>query len=268
MKIKKRIAIIGAGNIGLSIAEGLCSKKVFSEKVIVTRRKNNFSETEKEMFYCLNNNEEALHKAGIVILAVKPKQFDELAKEINKSILENQLIISVITGLTIENISLALPNAKAVVRIMPNTAGQVGQSMSFCSFNPEGEKHKTLVERIFNSIGKTLVIPEAMFDSATVLSGSGIALVLKFIRAYMQAGIQSGFNEKDSLLIAKEVCKGAVELLDHNGTHPEVEIDKVTSPGGCTIDALSELEHRGFTSSLLKAIRMGIEKASSLYTKK
>ena len=122
-----------------------------------------------------------------------------------------------------------------------------------------------LVESIFNGVGQTLLIPESKFAEATVLCGSGTALVLKFIRAYMQASIQQGFSEKDSLKISTQVVKGASMVIQENNNHPESEIDKITTPGGCTIDALIQMEHSRFSSAFLKAVESGISKAKKLY---
>jgi pyrroline-5-carboxylate reductase len=268
MKNKNVIAIIGGGNIGLAIAEGLLTTGIFSGKIIITRKNSDFSEEEKNKFECLKDNKKAVEKAGIVVIAVQPSQFNELALDIKDCIKKEQLIISVVTGLRIEDIATALSEAKAIARVMLNIAIKVGKSMTFVALNSEGKKNQKTIELIFSSVGKIIFAPESKFNAATVLSGSGIALAMKFLRAYMQAGIQNGFNEHDALRIAKEVMKGAITILDKNGNHPESEIDKVTSPGGCTIDALAELEHSGFTSALLKAVRNGTEKAGALYTKK
>lgn len=261
--MQKRIAVLGAGNIGFPIAEGIQASEITNQKVIITRKKATFSKKEKDKFKCLKDNQEAVSYSNIVVLAVQPKQADEVLSEIKDFLSEKHLLISVVSGLGIEQIENLLQKKIPVARAMPNTAIRVCQSMTCLAFSDEGKKHQELVEDIFNRVGTSLLIPENLFTAATVLCGSGSALGLKYIRGYMQACIQHGFNEFEALMIATQVLKGATMMLD--GKHPETEIDKVTTPGGCTIAALTEMEHAGFSSALLKAIEVAVEKAKKLY---
>lgn len=261
-----QIVVLGAGNIGTRIAEGILASRITNKKIILTRQSGEFSEEEKEKFECQTNNQEAVSTSDIVITAVQPKQMDSLLAEIKDALVESKhLLISVASGVSIERIE-ALVGKIAIARAMPNTAIRVRQSMTCLAFNELGREHQALVESIFGAVGMTLLIPENRFAEATVLCGSGTALALKFIRAYMQAGIQHGFNEKDALTIASQVLKGASMIVQKDFNHPEHEIDKVTTPGGCTIDALIEMEHSGFSSALLKAIEAGIKRARKLYS--
>ena len=200
---------------------------------------------------------------------MQPKQLDALAAEIKGVITQKHLIISVISGASISRIKELLEKDKlAVVRAMPNVAIRVGHSMTCLAFDGVSPEHKKTVESIFKSVGEVLEIPEQKFAEATVLVGSGPAIVFKFIRFYMQAAINAGFSEKAALLLANNVVHGASQLLIETGTHPEVLIDTVTTPGGCTIGALLELEHKGFGSALLSAIFAGIKRSNELYAKK
>jgi len=261
--MKKKIAIIGAGNIGLAIAEGV-TKSGIAEKVFITRKNKGFSEILNQDYECLGNKDAVLN-ADIIILAVQPTQIDELLQEIKNYVKKGQLIISVVSGISIERIEKLIEiSGIHVARAMPNTGIRYGQSMTCLSFNEQSLKLKEIVQSIFGSLGKTLIIPESNFPEATVLCGSGIALVLRFIRAYMQAGIQSGFNEHDALLIATQVMIGAASLCE-KGSHPEMEIDKVTTPRGITIETLIEMERAGFSSALNSGIKVGVSKAKSLY---
>jgi pyrroline-5-carboxylate reductase len=197
-----------------------------------------------------------------VILAVRPDQLSTLAGEI-KDDLENQLVISTITGATILKLQGLLGADVTIARSMPNIGIKTGNSMTCLAFDEKSLPFKEKVESIFNALGKTLIISENNFAQATVLCGSGIAIIAKFARAYMQAGIQNGFSEHDALAMAIQVLKGTVSLLEE-GVHPEVMIDKVTTPGGCTISTLVEMEHQGFASSLLKSVESGVAKAKTL----
>ena len=263
-KIIGKVAILGAGNIGLSIAEGIFSS-ITGQKIILTRKTKSFSKKERERFKCTINNQEAVLASEILIIAVQPKQARDLLLQIKKFLNKKHLLVSVVSGMSIDEIE-KLVGKMPIVRVMTNTAIRIGQSMTCIAFNDTGKKYRDLVEDIFGSVGSTLLIPETKFAEATVVCGSGTALALRFIRDYMQACIQHGFDGKDSLKIASQVLKGAASITQDNRNHPEVEIDKVTTPGGCTIEALAEMEHAGFSSALLRVIKVGVEKAKKLYS--
>ncbi|OGI64145.1 pyrroline-5-carboxylate reductase [Candidatus Nomurabacteria bacterium RIFCSPLOWO2_01_FULL_41_21] len=264
--MEKRISILGAGNIGLAIADGISKAKIAKGRIAITRKSEDFSDELRKVYDCVDN-EQALRFGDILILAVQPKQVEELLSEMKGSIKEHHLLISVVSGVSITRIKELLGNDKVkVVRAMPNTSIRYGESMTCLAFNESAMEHRDLVERIFNSLGKFIILEESKFPQATVLCGSGPALMLKFARAYMQAGIQNGFNEHDALLIAGQLMRGVSRAILEGKVHPEVEIDKVTTPGGCTIDALIEMDHAGFSSALLRAVSAGVDKAKSLYS--
>ena len=264
--MERKIAILGAGGIGSSIARGIQNSGIIKSKIVITREKSSFSKNEHKMFECYYDNTLAVKHSNIIIVAVQPKQLDNLIEEIKSELTEKHLVISIVSGVSIERVESLINKKIPIIRAMPNTAIKTGQSMTCLAFNKLGIKHQTLVEKIFNSVGITLLVSESKFAEATVLCGSGPALVLKFIRAYMQACIQHGFNDKEALIIAGQVTKGTSMIVQKNNYHPEPEIDKVTTPSGCTIDALVELEHRGFSSALLRSIDAGIKKAKTLYS--
>jgi pyrroline-5-carboxylate reductase len=264
MKID-RIAILGAGDIGVSIGHGILDAGLAAE-VIITRHNSTFSEEEKGKFTCLYDNAEAVRRAFVLIMAPKPQQADKLLAQIKDSLTEDHLLISVVSGLGIEKMEELVGKKVPIVRAMLNTAIRVRQSMTFLAFSEAGQEYRSFVQEIFDSVGLVLYIEDRMFPQATVLGGSGVALAMKFLRGYMQACIQHGFDKHDAVKIATQVLKGASMLIEAGSNHPEVEIDKVTTPEGCTIDAVNEMDHRGFTSSLLKAIKVGIKKARKLYS--
>ena len=135
---------------------------------------------------------------------------------------------------------------------MPNTAADVGASMTCIASSYSS--HDKLVEACFNTIGSTIRIDEKLMDAATVLGACGVAFVLRFMRGMVQGGVQIGFDSKTASTIVNQTVKGAAELLISGGQHPEFEIDKVTTPKGCTISGLNEMEHNGFSSALIKGI--------------
>ena len=135
---------------------------------------------------------------------------------------------------------------------MPNTAADVAASMTCIASNHSS--HDALIEACFNTIGDTIRIDEKLMDAATVLGACGVAFVLRFMRGMVQGGVQIGFDSKTASTIVNQTVKGAAELLISGGQHPEFEIDKVTTPKGCTISGLNEMEHNGFSSALIKGI--------------
>jgi pyrroline-5-carboxylate reductase len=148
----------------------------------------------------------------------------------------------------------------SLYRGMPNTAADVQESMTAISGTTDPLNRKEKVTEVFEAIGETVWIDEQLMESATILGACGIAYVLRFIRAMIQGGIEVGFDAKTANKIVSQTVKGAAQLLIQNGLHPEEEIDKVTTPKGCTIVGLNEMEHSGFSSALIKGIVTSYQK--------
>jgi pyrroline-5-carboxylate reductase len=143
---------------------------------------------------------------------------------------------------------------------MPNTAIAIRESMTCLSFTNAAVAQVNFVKSLFSSLGKVVMIDEKLMEAATVLGACGTAYAMRYIRANIQGGIEIGFDAATASLIAAQTVKGAAELLLQKGTHPEQEIDKVTTPKGCTIAGLNEMEHQGFSSSLIKGIAVSYNK--------
>ena len=254
--MNKKIAIIGGGNLGTAIAEGLTkSGFIKPEHIIITKRNiSTLKYLEEKGIKVTSNNKEAVLYGDLVLLCVKPFQVDDVMDEIKDAMTEKHVLVSVVTGVTIEQISKHLRAKTPVVRAMPNTAIAIQQSMTCISHEHISKEQLTYVEDMFTQLGKVVTIDEKLMDASTVLGACGIAYALRFIRANIQGGIQIGFDAKTATLIASQTVKGAAELLVQTGHHPEQEIDKVTTPKGCTIAGLNEMEHQGFSSSLIKGI--------------
>jgi pyrroline-5-carboxylate reductase len=137
---------------------------------------------------------------------------------------------------------------------MPNTAIAIQESMTCLAHAGATQTQVNYIEELFNQLGKTVMIDEKLMDAATILGACGTAYAMRYIRANIQGGIEIGFDATTASLIAAQTVKGAAELLLQKGTHPEQEIDKVTTPKGCTIAGLNEMEHRGFSSSLIRGV--------------
>jgi pyrroline-5-carboxylate reductase len=266
----KKIAIIGSGNIGLSLAKGLV-KANFAEAENITLTRRNITQLSiyAETGYVIsNNNINAVETADIVILAVLPQQLNLVLDEIVGVVDANkQLFISIISGVSCEAVKAKLGANVQVVRAMPNTAIAIGQSMTCIASDNATEGNIAEVTRMFETVGMVAKINEDLMTSATALCACGTAFFLRAIRAASQGGVEIGFHADEALRMAVQTAKGAADLLLTNGTHPETEIDKVTSPKGCTIAGLNEMEHNGFSSSLIKGIKLSALQAGALYKK-
>jgi pyrroline-5-carboxylate reductase len=257
MQKDKKITILGGGNIGLSIAKGFIKSKVFkAENITVTRIPSQpLDDIMAKGMNATHNNEEALINADYVVFAVQPRQATSLLKSIKTSLNPGKhFIISVVSALTVEDIENIIGEGFRIVRIMPNTAIAICESMTCIAAKDSASDYILEIKDIFDKVGSSLVIDEKLMASATVLASCGTAFFLRFIRAASQGGIQVGFHAEEAQLIASQVAKGAAALLLVNGLHPEQEIDKVTTPMGLTIKGLNEMEHNGLSSSIIKGI--------------
>ncbi len=263
--MNKKIAIIGGGNLGKAIAEGLVkSGFTLPGHIMVTKRNiEPIRYLEEKEILVGNDNLEAVRYADMVILAVKPFQILEVLQTLKPVLDHNRhLLCSVVTGVSIESIQEIAGKGFPVVRAMPNTAIAIQESMTCICHRDTNAEQLEYIEDLFRQLGRVVSIDEKLMDAATVLGACGIAYALRFIRANIQGGIEIGFDAATATLIAAQTVKGAAELLIQTGRHPEQEIDKVTTPKGCTIAGLNEMEHQGFSSSLIKGIAASYEKIS------
>lgn len=260
--MSRKIAVIGGGNLGSAIVEGIL-KSGFSKAENITVTKRNIatlaSLKDKGVTVIADNNK-AVKGADIVILAIKPFQTKDVLEAIVKDLSSKQILISVVTGIFIKDMQEVIKKKLPIFRAMPNTAIAIQESMTCLSSANASEEQVALVKELFTTVGKVAVIEEKLMDAATVLGACGTAYAMRYVRANIQGGIEIGFDAATASLIAAQTVKGAAELLLQKGTHPEQEIDKVTTPKGCTIAGLNEMEHQGFSSSLIKGIATSYEK--------
>lgn len=262
------IAILGSGNMGLAFADGLVkSNTCKTTEITLTRRNiNSLAVQALQGYQTTTNNSEAVSNASIIVLAVLPQQLNNLLAEIKETVDSSKhLIISVVTGVSCKDIKAHLTDDVQVVRAMPNTAISIGQSMTCITTDRASQANVDLTKKLFETVGSVVQINEDLMSSATALCASGIAFFLRSIRAASQGGVEIGFHAEDALKMAVQTAKGAADLLLAHGSHPEHEIDKVTSPKGCTIAGLNEMEHNGFSAALIKGIKFASVKAAGLY---
>lgn len=263
------VAILGGGNLGTAIARGITQKGLYKkEQVYITRRNpSHLSEMSKEGFHITSSNEEAMRNAEIIIISVLPQQLKPVLTAIKNDIdPAKHTVISIVTGVTVGDLRQHLGQEVAVVRAMPNTAIAIGESMTCIATDAiSAPESLALTRNIFDAVGKTMIIKEEQMLAATALCACGIAFFLRAIRAASQGGIEISFHAEEALMMAAQTAKGAAGLLADQYSHPEHEIDKVTSPRGCTIAGLNQMEHHGFSSAMIRGIVASAEKAGNLY---
>jgi pyrroline-5-carboxylate reductase len=258
----KKIAIIGGGNLGTAIAEGLLKSKFCkpSEITITKRNIETLQRLKEKGVKITADNAEAARNSDLIILAVKPYQVSDVLNSFKNELSAKHFLVSVVTGVLISDIEETIQKKIPVFRAMPNTAISIQESMTCISFTNAADSQIKFVEKIFSTLGKVVVIDEKLMEAATILGACGTAYAMRFIRASIQGGIEIGFDVTTANLIVEQTVKGAAELLLQKRTHPEQEIDKVTTPKGCTIAGLNEMEHQGFSSSLIKGISVSYKK--------
>ena len=214
-----------------------------------------------------DDNREAVSNSDILIFAVQPGHFAEILQSIKDLLGDNHVLISTITGFGIDKMENIVGKERYIIRSMPNTAISVGKSMTCICSNANGKKRIDLAKAIFNRMGHSMDIPESQMQAATVICASGIAFWMRLIRATTQGAIQLGFDAQEAQELAMHTCNGAASLLIASGNHPEEEIDRVTTPMGCTITGLNEMEHQGLSSSLIRGIVASFDKITEFKTK-
>lgn len=261
--IKNKIAIIGCGNIGISILQGLLKQKTIPAKNMIATRRNieELDQLKETGVKLTSDNIKAVNESNLIIIAVKPYNIVSVLEELKDHLnSEKHVLISVTAGVTIAKIREVTGTEIPVFRTMPNISASVGKSVTCISYTGAKLQDIESVRNLFDIVGTTMIIDEDLMESATILGACGIAYVLRFIRAMIQGGIQIGFDAATASAIVNQTVKGAAELLIERHQHPEFEIDKVTTPKGCTIVGLNEMEHNGFSSSLIKGLVASYDK--------
>ena len=252
-----KIAIIGAGNMGGAIARGLSRGTVVAPCDIWVADPSAAKLDALTRFNPAINtttcNQTAVDAAQWVILAVKPWLVDSVAGDI--TFRPDHVVVSIAAGVTFEHLVEVLGDSRTIFRMIPNTAISELASMTLiASRNASPEQEQTVLS-LFNELGLAMMIPESQMNAAMILTSCGIAYVLKYIQAATEAGVEMGIAPQAAMKMIAESVKGAAELILNNDTHPAIEIDKVTTPGGVTIKGLNELDHAGFSSAVIRAMK-------------
>jgi pyrroline-5-carboxylate reductase len=264
---RRRIAILGGGNLGQALARGWIAAGVVKpgDLRVVRRRPERLAELAELGIRTGADNRAAARASDILVIAVQPQQVEGLLDQIASAIdPERHRVVSVVSGVSLRILRERLGEVP-LVRAMPNTAVAIRESMTCLSAMASHTEALDEATVLFDALGRTLVIAEEMMIPATALCACGVAFFLRSVRAASQGGIEIGFHPDEAMLLAAQTARGAASLLLREGSHPEAEIDRVTTPRGCTIAGLNEMEHQGYSSAMIKGILLSAEKAAGLY---
>lgn len=246
--------------MGGATARGLAmSQHVDTKDIYVSNPSKGKLDDIKAQFPQINitqDNKECVREADMVIIAVKPWKVEDLAKEIAPELKNEKVIIgSMAAGISTDKIASLFGNQHPVHTIIPNTAIAVRQSMTFIASKNTTPEMDAEVLTIFRELGEAMLVEERLIPAGMALASCGIAYAMRYIRAATEGGVELGMYARDAQHIVEQTLKGAVALLQANGSHPETEIDRVTTPGGITIRGLNAMEENGFTNSVIKGLK-------------
>ena len=256
-----KISVIGAGAMGGATVEGLIKGQQFkNEDITVSDPSTQVTEKFAKMGVSVTtDNKLAADSADIVCVVVKPWLVERVLKDIKAELTPNkQILIVIAAGVKSEDIKTWLgENCPPMFLVIPNIAIAEMASMTFIVPIGASDEATRKVVNIFDEMGSTLITDEQHLAAGTTLASCGIAYAMRYIRAASEGGVELGFKADDAKAIVMQTMKGAVELLETSGMHPEAAIDLVTTPGGVTIKGLNEMEHAGFTSAVIRGLKAG-----------
>lgn len=264
METVKEIAIIGAGNIGFAIANGLVNSGIKRSAIWFSDiDPGRLSKAKSEGFNAVTSNSGIVSVCQVIFLCVTPQVSEKVLKEIPPDTDSSKTLISLVTGLELCEINRLLNNRLNSYRAVVSIASENGMS-AVCLARSEENKSNDEVIGLLSRLGKITIIDEALMNAATVLAATGIAFAMKYIRSTIQGGIEIGFSSSQAQEIVSQTVKGAASILLNSMNHPESEIDKVTTPMGITITGLNEMAHYGFDSSVVQGIKASYQKIEML----
>lgn len=264
----KKVAFIGAGKMGGIILQALLKNGLLSAKS--TRATVAHEERAKALAKKLKvkvgtNNVEAAKGADIIVIGVKPQVVEDVAREISGELTPKQLVVSVAASVPTAMIERNLPPNVPVVRAMPNTPCIMGEGMTaICKGKHATAEDVAMTSRLFNVVGRTVVVDEKHMDAVTALSASGPAYIYIILESLAEAGVKVGLPRDIATLLAAQTALGAAKVVLETGDHPALLKDAVTTPAGCTIDAIMELEEGKLRVTLIKAVVKAAQRAKEL----
>jgi pyrroline-5-carboxylate reductase len=264
----RRIAILGAGQIGEALLSGLLSSgwRGAGELAASTRREERADELRERYGIAVSlSNAEVVAGAALVVVAVKPQDIDGLLGEIGPLVQPGQTVLSVAAAIPTARIERHLGNGVPVVRAMPNTPATVHEGIAgICAGAHAGDEHLTLAEEALRHLGAVVRVSEPYMDAVTAVSGSGPAYFALLAEAMIEAGILLGLSREISTQLVVQTMLGTAKQLRDGGMHPVELREMVTSPGGTTIAAIRELERAGVRAAFLNAIQAAMDRSREL----
>jgi len=265
---KKRVAVLGAGKMGGILLKALLEKQLFSSKstVATVQHEEKARNLSKKLGIPVGtDNRAAARNADIILVCVKPQVVDQVIEQIRSSITKNQIVISVAASVPTSRIERALKRAVPVVRAMPNTPCVVGCGMTaLCKGKFATAQHLEIASVLFGVVGRTVVVDEKLMDAVTGLSASGPAYIYIILESLAEAGVKVGLPRDVATLLAAQTTLGAATVVLETGDHPALLKDAVTTPAGCTIDGILELEEGKLRVTLIKAVVKAAQRAKEL----
>jgi pyrroline-5-carboxylate reductase len=266
--VSRRVAILGCGKIGESLLAGLLSSDWRApDEVVATARREERAQEVRERFAVQAglSNAEAVAGAGLVVIAVKPQDFDGLLGEVGHVLSSEQTVLSVAAAIPTAAIERRINSGVPVVRAMPNAPAIVHEGIAgICAGAHAADEHLALAEECLSHLGAVVRVPERYMDAVTAVSGSGPAYFALLAEAMIEAGILLGLSREISTQLVVQTMLGTAKLLRDEHVHPVELREAVTSPGGTTIRAIRELERSGVRAAFLNAIQAAMERSQEL----
>ena len=263
-----KIGFIGAGNMAQAMISGILTNGIFDKEEVVASdaSKACLEGVEKSLgIHIIPNNRELVKQAEVIVLAVKPQYYSSVIEEIKDEIKEQQIIVTIAPGQTIEHLESLFGKAVKIVRTMPNTPALVGEGMTaVCGNKAVSEQELEYICHILKGFGKVEVVDEHLMDAVVAVSGSSPAYVFMFIEAMADAAVADGMPRKQAYEFAAQAVLGSAKMVLETGKHPGELKDMVCSPGGTTIEAVRVLEEKGLRSTLFEAMRACSKKAKGM----
>jgi pyrroline-5-carboxylate reductase len=264
----KRVAFLGAGKMGGIILQGLLNSGLLTVKstcATVAHAERAKALAAKLKVKVGTNNVEAVQGADIIVIGVKPQVVEDVVREISSHVTPKQMIVSVAASVPTSMIEKNLPPNVPVIRAMPNTPSRVGAGMTaICKGKHASAADIALTCRMFDVVGRTVVVDEKHMDAVTALSASGPAYIYIILESLAEAGVKVGLPRDIATLLAAQTTLGAARVVLETGDHPALLKDAVTTPAGCTIDAIMELEEGKLRVTLIKAVVKAAQRAKEL----
>lgn len=264
----RRLAVLGAGKMGTTLVRALLDAGTLDAARVVatTRHESTAGDVARSLGIAAStDNREAVRDADVVLVCVKPQILPEVLREVAPSLAPDALLVSIVASATTPRMERELGGDFAVVRAMPNTPALVRAGMTvLCAGSRADASHLARAEALFRAVGRTMVLDEKHMDAVTALSASGPAFIYVVLESLAEGGVKVGLPRRIATELAGQMCLGAAKTMLETGEHPALLKDAVTTPAGCTIDGLLELEAGGLRVTLIKAVVEATRRARQL----